>query len=121
MTRFRAGIILIAFAFAMIAAPLLASNGMCKMACCKHGKNTAMQSPMCPLPAQCPEVSRNLEETSQVNAVPVPAQPVVHAVPVVVAVVASPPPPRRAASDEIPFPSSTHERPVYLFDSVFLI
>lgn len=121
MTRFRAGIILTLVAFALIAAPLLAANGMCKMACCKHGKNTAMQSPMCPLPAQCPQVSRDLEETDRVNAVPVPAQPVVHAVPVVIATLASPPPPLRVSSDEIPFASSTSERPVYLLDSVFLI
>ncbi len=119
MTRFRASIILLAFAFVLIAAPLVASNGMCKMGCCKHGKSTAMQMPMCPVPAQCPQVSRDLEETNNSNAVPVPAQPVVHAAPAVIATVV--PPPRRIASDEIPFASSTHERPVYLFDSVFLI
>jgi hypothetical protein len=121
MTRLRASIILVAFAFVLIAAPLVASNGMCKMSCCKHGKSTVMQVPMCPLPQQCPQVSRDLDDSTTNSATPAPSQPVVHAMQVVVAVIASSSPPRRAETDDVRLASSTSERPLYLFDSVFLI
>ena len=113
-------LIAVAFVFGLLVAPLVSMYAMCAMPCCHHGKTSAMLMPMCPAPV-CPEVVRDMENTSPVDATPAPAQPVVHAVPVLVAVVTAPPPPLHVASDETPVASSTSERPLYLFDSVFLI
>ena len=121
MTRLRASIILLAFAFIVIAAPLVASNGTCAMACCKHGKSASLRMPACPLPQQCPSMAREAETSDRDNATPAPAQPVVHAVPSVVALVTTPPALRPASQDEVPLASRTSERPLYLADSVFLI
>ena len=116
MNRVRASIILIAFAFAAFAAPLFASAGMCKMACCKHGRSTAMRAPMCPVPQQnCPSVKRDVEPAST-NATPAPAQPVVHAAPVVVATGLRPAFTRLQGRQH-----DTLDTPIYLLDSVFRI
>lgn len=113
-------IIAVAFAFGLLVAPLVSMYAMCAMPCCHHGKTSAMQMPMCPAPI-CPQVSRDLENASPVNATSAPAQPVVHAAPAVVAITSPPPPPRPVSADDVPLASSTSERPLYLFDSVFLI
>jgi len=120
MTRLRASIILAAFAFGLLAGPLFASTATCRMSCCKHAKTASVTSPVCPLPQQCPEVSRDAESSNRDDVAPAPAQPVVHAVPAIVAVVVSAPPLRRVATDRVPIKTSS-ERPLYLLDSIFLI
>ncbi len=121
MNRLRASIILVAFAFGLLAAPLFASYGTCPMPCCKHGKSTSVNMPACPLPQSCPSMSRDTDNENRHNATAAPAQPAVHAAPAVVAIVTAPPAPRSHACDDVPLASSTSERPLYLIDSVFLI
>lgn len=120
MTRIRASVILIAFAFAAFAAPLVASAGMCRMECCKHAKSTAIQAPMCPLPQQhCPSVKRDVEPASGTTATPAAPQPVVHAAPAIVATCSAG---LRPASTRPPGRQHyTADTPIYLVDSVFRI
>ena len=121
MNRLRASIILVAFAFGLLAGPLFASYGTCSMSCCKHAKNTSVKMPVCPLPQQCPTMQRDTASENRENATSAPAQPVVHAVPVVAPMVWSRRPAGLSESGQRPALHAASERAVYLIDSVFLI
>ncbi len=121
MNRLRASIILVAFAFGLLAAPLFASYGTCPMPCCKHGKSASVNVPACPLPQSCPSMARDTDNENRHNAAPAPGQPAVHAAPAVVATVSCPRPIGVREDGQRPALHATSERPVYLVDSVFLI